>query len=213
MARSFMARRSRPLDTAPRKRPRQSRARVTRDIVVIAAERVLERHGIAGLSTNRIAELAGVGIGSVYHYFPNKHAVLAALVERNVDQYIEAVQRSLAQHREASPEIATFATICAVREVFIAQARVHRDLFQQIPVLRLTEAYEQAFAKIVDVLADYLVASPWLAMRDARTAAFVIVHAIEGVLRAHAMRPSERDMETVARETCAMVLAYLPRAR
>lgn len=67
----------------PRKMPRQSRSVATVEAVLEAAARILEERGPDGFNTNAIAERAGVGIGSVYQYFPNKHALIAALVRRS----------------------------------------------------------------------------------------------------------------------------------
>lgn len=57
-----------------RKKPRQARARVTCAAIVEAAARILSEEGAARLTTNRIAERAGVSVGSLYQYFPNRHA-------------------------------------------------------------------------------------------------------------------------------------------
>jgi AcrR family transcriptional regulator len=56
----------------PRKTPRQARARATVDAIVLAAAPILRSDGPEALNTNRIAEVAGVSIGSLYQYFPNK---------------------------------------------------------------------------------------------------------------------------------------------
>lgn len=67
---------------SPRKMPRQSRSRDTVEAILGAAARVLERESLEGFNTNRVAEMAGVSVGSVYQYFPNKDALMAALIER-----------------------------------------------------------------------------------------------------------------------------------
>ncbi|HEY2050130.1 MAG TPA: helix-turn-helix domain-containing protein [Caulobacteraceae bacterium] len=61
-----------------RRRPRQARSRATWEVIVEAAAQVLERRGLAGFNTNAVAERAGVSVGSVYRYFSDKHAILAA---------------------------------------------------------------------------------------------------------------------------------------
>ncbi|MEM7219426.1 MAG: TetR/AcrR family transcriptional regulator [Pseudomonadota bacterium] len=67
-----------------RRQPRQRRARQTVEAIVEAAARVLIERGPAGLTTNHIAERAGVSIGSLYQYFPNKGAILAALQKQEM---------------------------------------------------------------------------------------------------------------------------------
>ena len=66
----------------PRKRPHQQRSAATVDAILEAAARILERKGLDALTTNAVAELAGVSIGSLYQYFPGKAAILAELIRR-----------------------------------------------------------------------------------------------------------------------------------
>lgn len=65
---------------SPRKQPRQARAQATRDAILEAATQILSAHGLAGFNTNAVAERAGVSIGSLYQYFANKDALMAALI-------------------------------------------------------------------------------------------------------------------------------------
>lgn len=65
--------------TRLRKVPQQERSRMMVSIIVEAAAQVLERRGENGFNTNAIAERAGISIGSLYQYFPNKHAIVAAM--------------------------------------------------------------------------------------------------------------------------------------
>ena len=76
----------------PRRKAKQDRARETVGVVLEAAARVLARHGYAGATTNRIAEAAGVSVGTVYEYFANKEAVFEALVEREMEELLAALQ-------------------------------------------------------------------------------------------------------------------------
>src|SRR5580692_11103859 len=90
------------LERAPsRRRPRQQRARQTVDAILAAVERVLKRSGIGGVTTNRIAEVAGVSIGSVYQYFPDKRAIFTALHDRHVEQIARLIESTLVQHAAA----------------------------------------------------------------------------------------------------------------
>lgn len=62
-----------------RRRPKQARSRATRDAIFEAATQILEREGERAFNTNRIAERAGVSVGTIYQYFPNKEAILIAM--------------------------------------------------------------------------------------------------------------------------------------
>lgn len=76
---------------AERKRARQSRAQETQGAIVEAASRIVYEGGAEGFSTNRIAELAGVSIGSLYQYFPGKDAILHALVRREFGKVTDRI--------------------------------------------------------------------------------------------------------------------------
>src|ERR1700734_177650 len=65
--------------TAPRKQPSQQRSTELVAAILAAAIRVLEREGAARFTTIRVAEVAGVSVGSLYQYFPNKQAILFRL--------------------------------------------------------------------------------------------------------------------------------------
>jgi AcrR family transcriptional regulator len=75
----------------PRKLPKQERSEATVESILDAAAQVFERHGYAAGTTSRIAERAGVSIGSLYQYFPNKDAILVALVHRHLAESTAAL--------------------------------------------------------------------------------------------------------------------------
>jgi AcrR family transcriptional regulator len=67
---------------SPRKRPKQDRSMFMVETILQAATRVLSAESLAGFNTNRVAEVAGISVGSVYQYFPNKSALVVELLER-----------------------------------------------------------------------------------------------------------------------------------
>jgi AcrR family transcriptional regulator len=86
-----------------RKRPRQARStRLVRDILQ-AAVRVLKRNGARKFTTARVAEAAGVSVGSLYQYFPNKEAILFRLQTDEWDQTTALLEGILANSSEPVP--------------------------------------------------------------------------------------------------------------
>jgi len=69
----------RPSPIAPRKTPRQARSSRLVEAILQGAVRVLTRDGAAAFTTIRVAERAGVSVGSLYQYFPNKESILFRL--------------------------------------------------------------------------------------------------------------------------------------
>jgi len=74
----------------PRKKPQQRRSRLTLDAIFEATIQVLLAQGPEDITTVQIAERAGVSVGSLYQYFPNKRALMAAMVQRHVGQVVDA---------------------------------------------------------------------------------------------------------------------------
>ena len=93
-----------PAAHAPRKQARQDRARHTQEAISEAAARILETGGRDAVTTNAIAQRAGVSIGSLYQYFPNKEAVLAEVIRRkrrDILARMQAASAAPAPDREA----------------------------------------------------------------------------------------------------------------
>lgn len=78
-----------------RKQPRQVRSQITVTALIDATRRVLINRGYAECTTNLVAEVAGVGIGSLYEYFPNKESLVAAVAEREVEEFTVALERAM----------------------------------------------------------------------------------------------------------------------
>jgi AcrR family transcriptional regulator len=129
--------------STPRKRPRQQRSQDTYEAILDAAVQLFERDGYAAATTNRIAERAGVSIGSLYQYFPNKEALLYALGERHVTHLIGALGGVLAALRAQRPglEQTVRRLVEAVADLHRADPVTHRLLYDRAP--RPAEAAQQ----------------------------------------------------------------------
>src|SRR5690349_24663898 len=82
--------------TSPRKYASQARSRAPVDALIDATARILVREGFDKASTNLIAEVAGVSVGSLYQYFPSKEALVAAVLERDQQVMMQLVGGELA---------------------------------------------------------------------------------------------------------------------
>lgn len=108
--------------TQPRRQPRQERARLTVAAILEAAVDVIDEVGWAGASTNRIAARAGVSIGSLYQYFPNKEAILGSLAEQHRDAAHQVVSQALGKLAEPAVPVA-----CWLRQLFDDLLQLHRE--------------------------------------------------------------------------------------
>lgn len=177
-----------------RRQPRQERAREKVELMLEAATRILHRQGLAGLTTNRVAEVAGVSIGTVYQYFNDKTELLDALAEREVQALTQAVLAALTgpAPTEAGGRVRTL--VRAVLGAYGGRTGVHRLLVDHLlaragatPLPGMREAIVQMMSQGGIVAFDQRVRS--LAPADA----FVITHAVGGVIRALLAAPEKVD--------------------
>lgn len=135
----------------PRKKPRQARSRATVEAILEGCARVLEERGLSGLTTNEIAARAGVGIGSLYEFFPNREAVLAALAHERLEALRHEVDAALDEAiRRPEGEGLAFLLAFIVDRV-AAQRALFRALLREAPFLREIPETQRAIASFFDL--------------------------------------------------------------
>ncbi|MCZ8437078.1 TetR family transcriptional regulator [Achromobacter xylosoxidans] len=87
-----------------RKQPQQARSAELVAAILQAGAQVLAKEGAARFTTARVAEKAGVSIGSLYQYFPNKAAILYRLQTQEWQQTLDLLRRLLEDARHAPPQ-------------------------------------------------------------------------------------------------------------
>src|SRR6202451_2764254 len=116
-----------------RRKPSQERARMTVDAMLHAAVKLLKRGGASSITTNRIADTAGVSIGSVYQYFPNKQAIFVALHERHIRQVEGVIGRSLTDARDGTLEELIASLLLGMIEVHETDPELSGLLETEVP--------------------------------------------------------------------------------
>ena len=204
----------RPL-TNPRKQASQERSRATVDALIEATARILVREGFDRASTNRIAEQAGVSIGSLYQYFPSKDALVAAVIDRHRAE-LGAVARGALAKASAQPiKQAVRTLVAAAIEAHRIDPRLHRVLAEQIPRTGRLEQVETFSRENYALFKAYLARhSDELRTVDLELAAFVCVTSIEAlthsaVLHNSAMLSDDAAVKTLIDETTRLIVGYL----
>jgi AcrR family transcriptional regulator len=195
----------------PRKRPSQDRSRATVEVILEAAARVLEERGYAQGTTNRIAARAGVSIGSLYEYFPNKDAIVVALAERELAAERDAILRLL-EEPPSGEDLAQLLRrfVEAVVDFHARRPALHRMLFEEAAhppeahacVLRFEESLAHA-------LEATLRRRP-LAVRDPDVAAHLVVQATESLAHRFVLRGiHDLDRAAFVEEVTRLLRRYL----
>ena len=175
--------------TAPRRVPRSPLGTATVDAILGAVEQILETRGAEWLTTNHVAEVAGVSIGSLYQYFPNKLALLGALQDRYAEDTYARVRAAL-DGAKAEPIrtviLRVGAALLAARQ---GQRPIHCWLIDSRTAAGVWERYRRSLDQQVELIAEFLAQRADVGVADPRIAAFVVVHATEGLTEAVSERP------------------------
>lgn len=188
------------------------RSRGTVAAILEAAARIFSEHGYAAGTTNRIAERAGVSIGSLYEYFPNKDALLVALMEAHIAEGREilaaAAQDTLVPGRPLH-EVAE-RLVGAMIELHARDRTLHRVLFEETPVPQRVRANLAAVEQqVAATLAAFLRGHPEVTVADPDLAAMVVVQTIEGLTHRLVVHGEPRETAAQAAEFVRLITGYL----
>ncbi|MCV9935852.1 TetR/AcrR family transcriptional regulator [Boseaceae bacterium BT-24-1] len=191
-----------------RKEPRQARSRATVEAVVEAGARILSEQGWSGFTTNKVADAAGVSIGSLYQYFPDKLSLVDAIRRRHIDDSLDAVRHALA----GTQSLAEFVEVLVANLIAAHSIHpgLHRVLLDEAPGL---EAYRDQNSEIeAQYLALFTRAATTHGSQDkdtpASTIGLVISDAIDGVIH-NAARRGRLHEPALRGELVRLICAYL----
>lgn len=194
----------------PRKEPKQRRSKATVEAILEATSRVLVEEGYEKASTNRIAKVAGVSIGSLYQYFPGKEALVLALIQRHCEGMLELLGQSAAALAKAPLHVAVRTYVRAMLDAHAVDPALHQVLVTQ--VLHLGLDYVHAMEKQARcIVHGFLEArAREIIVDNFEVAAFVLVASVEATThRAVLERPHDLTSRHLEDEICALVLRYL----
>ena len=139
----------------PRKTPVQKRSQATVDAILDASAQVLRKKGYAKTTTNAIAERAGVSIGSLYEYFPNKEAVFAALKEKLHRSQFDSVIEHLSIDQTTPPEKIIENILAARINASLEQPDVVTVLQEQVPAQVMQTQRQKDFEVFSQTMAAF----------------------------------------------------------
>lgn len=178
----------------PRKRPRQARAQATVTAILDAAAHILCSEGYAALSTNHIARRAGVSVGSLYQYFPNKEAIMMGLMERFGEQQMRLFDGVFEQAADAPVPEAARIILGAILNARMHQPELQRAFLQELPDLGQHAMLQQGLDLIAALIAQHLKRrAPTLRLLhdDPHLTAHLLVYACHGVIEDSILRPDD----------------------
>ena len=196
----------------PRKKPVQKRSQETVAAILEAAAQVFSRNGYAATTTDRIARRAGVSIGSLYQYFPNKDAILLGLVERHIEEsqsFVTEKREEIEGAGQVGPEMIGSLVEAAIALHSLDPA-LHRVLFEEAPrtratIRRIKETEDATVGMVATLLGD----NPGIRLQNAPVGARMIFTTIEVLTHWYVLYGNkEIDQEDFVNELTDMLNRY-----
>ena len=188
-----------------RKAPRQRRSQVMVDVILQAAARVLAKSGWAKFNTNEVARIAGVSIGSLYQYFPNKLALAEAIRQQHLAAILQVLAGAATE--EDSLAIRVERLIEGIIAAHLINPSLHRVLLDEVPLSERSahQEFEQQYAEFYR---QFVVTTLSRDSARATVVAVVLASAVEGVVH-DAARRDQLGSDKIKLELQRLIMAYL----
>jgi AcrR family transcriptional regulator len=193
-----------------RRKPTQTRSLQTVEALLGAVVRVLKREGPDAVNTNRIAEVAGISIGSVYQYFPDKRAIFVALHQRHIQEIDRLIEAKLVENATAPLDQFVRAIIEGMVDAHTHDPELYSELYKQVPhqadgtqdfAVRLHRTFRLALASRAKELPRG---------RDLDKVAFIVAHMVDSLSHGAVLRrPPGLSLTAAKEEAVHAILAYL----
>jgi AcrR family transcriptional regulator len=194
-----------------RREPRQARARDTVDALLVATKTLLVRGGVERTTTNAIAHLAGVSIGSLYQYFPSREAIIAELSRRHVAQVLTLIFAEVDALAGTNLRVGARRLIQLMIDIHRQDPELHSAIEASHPRLGARAQLAQVKAQVMATALAYLESHrAELVVDDLDRASFVVVTTIEALTHEAAFcRPDLLERAALVDDLTRLVLGYL----
>src|SRR6201996_4952250 len=167
----------------PRKRPVQARSAASVDAILEATTQVLLSVGKERLTTTKVALRAGVSVGTLYQYFPNKSALLQGALRRHLDQVTAAIERVCSEQKGRTPRQMATALITAFLEAKMKDAKISVALYSVSSDVDGAKIAQQTGVRSNKAITRMLASASGSLIPDPQLAASMLQAAMVGVSR------------------------------
>lgn len=193
-----------------RKAPQQMRSAVTVEAIHTATIQVLLSDGVGRLTTTRVAERAGVSVGTMYQYYPHKQALLFAIVERQLDLIVTAMLAAVERLEGRDLEGVAEGLATAWLDAKMADVVSSRAIYGIAAEFDLAELMNRAKVVLIEAISSLLRAIPYARFTDPDTAAFMLTALLGGSVRVvMEAGTAEDDFERLRQELPRACFGYL----
>lgn len=200
------------LQKSTRKRPVQQRSLATVEVIFDATIQVLLGVGMERLTTTKVAERAGVSVGTLYQYFPNKESLLTAVLERHLGKVLVAVELACETAKGQATEGMAAGLVRALIAAKFREPLVSRALYavtaDAVSKALITQLAQRSQLAICDMLAT----SATHKFHELSVTSFMLVTALVGPIQAVLEADNAATLlPLVEQHLIAMTCSYLER--
>ena len=194
----------------PRKSPVQARSAASVDAILEATIQVLLSVGKERLTTTRVALRAGVSVGTLYQYFPNKSALLQAVLRRHMEEVAKAVERVCREQRGKPPAQMATALVTAFLNAKMRDAKTSVALYSVSSDVDGAKIVQQMGVRTNKAIVGMLASACDPLTRDPQLVASMLQGAMQGVSRRLLDSGApEEQFDTLRQELIFVSCAYL----
>jgi AcrR family transcriptional regulator len=200
-----------PMLLEPRKSPVQARSAASVDAILQATIQVLLTVGKERLTTTRVASRAGVSVGTLYQYFPNKSALLQAVLKRHLNEVAEAVERVCQQQRGNSLQHMAEALMTAFLDAKMRNAKTSVALYSVSSDIDVVKIVKQMAERSNKAMVGMLASAREPLAKEPQLVASMLQGAMTGVSRGllESGQPTKQQFDTLRQELIFFACAYL----
>lgn len=199
-----------PIVLEPRKSPVQARSAASVDAILEATIQVLLSEGKERLTTTKVAARAGVSVGTLYQYFPNKSALLQAVLKRHFDHITETVERVCLEQQGNPPQQMAVALVTAFLRAKMRDGKTSVAFYSVSSDVDGMKIMQRVGARSNKAIVAMLNSARQPLARDTQLVAWMLQGAMSGVSRRLLESPTpEKQFESLLQELVFFVSAYL----
>lgn len=192
--------------TLRRREPKQQRSQRTVEDVLEAVQLVVKRHGTQAITTNRIAEAAGISVGSLYQYFPDKRAIFAALHDQHVDDVRQVMEQTMAACVSAPLEEFARQLVQGLVQAHVKVADLHEVVSTAVPASTqgFKTALHHTFGRVLSCVEE-----DRYSRDETERLLFVLPRLVESLVHGAVYEASALSRDAARNEAIRTVLVYV----
>lgn len=195
---------------SPRKSPSQARSKATVDAIFQATLQVLITTGGSRLTTTAVAERAGVSVGTLYQYFPNKQSLLIALLHQHLDEVATVMENASDRLKGETLDLVADGLAKSFLAIKTHDIRATRALYRVYAEINVVDILVQASDRIHRAILSCLTRVNDCSFSNPNDVAFAFRLTLAGAARSVLEREaSQAELITLQTELPKVCSAYL----